>query len=115
MVSTATDYTRAFQLIYAVKAPVDLPHSVASHFWVMNFGSRFFKAFSARITKIKEISAQGKKHLLADLEYILNISQALGMFKLEELGLGAGLFSLRNKLQGGEIGDIAAIQGNFSR
>lgn len=112
--SPVENYLKAFQITYSIKPPSDLPHSMASHFWIMNFGVKFFKSFSGKIGKIKEISSEGKKHLLADIEYILNISQALGMFKQEDMSLGCGISSLRDKLRDRET-DISIIRSSLSK
>ena len=113
--SSEASYSKCFQLLFALKPPNDLPHSIAMHFWIIIFASKFFKIYASKIIKIKEISIQGKKHLLCDIEYILNISQALGIFKQEEISFGNSLISLRNKLQNNQIGDMASINMNLNR
>lgn len=106
-------YEKAFLIVFATKPPGQLPHSVASHFWVMAFVTRFLKTFIMKITKIQGITVQGKKQLAADVEYLYNIINALGLFKQDDIAFGQNLLVLRQKLASGQVDDLGKIKNYF--
>lgn len=92
-------YSKAFHILFSSKPPGELPHSKALHFWIVVFFNKFLRIYIANVGRIKELTNKGQKYLLADVDYVFNIAQALGIYKQEELSCGQSLLALRNKLQ----------------
>ena len=95
-------YLKAFLILYATRPPKDLPHSASLHFWVLAFVSRFLKMIMIKIQKIQGITAQGRKQLIADVEYLYNITSTLGLLRQDDLAFGRNLILLRQKLNSGQ-------------
>jgi hypothetical protein len=91
-------YFKAFSIIYATKPSQDLPHSHALHFWVMGFVSRFLKMFMMKVSKISGVTSQGKKQLQADVEYLFNLFNTLGLLRQDDGSFARNLISLKQKL-----------------